>query len=138
MRWVKAALLLIGSLALAGASYVVLDNIAVPAAIAIIGVIVACMSVALGGSDDGAAPVANPRAGGSVRSQSPNRVLPQPADPTQYPPQPQGYAQEPAQAYRQEPGYHQGHVQGYPQAPQQGWGPRVDPDEAAWREAQRR
>ncbi|WP_157017951.1 hypothetical protein [Cryptosporangium arvum] len=127
MRWVKAALLLVASAALAVASYVVLDNIAVPAAIAIIGVIVACMSVALSGSDTGPAPVANPRAGGPVPSAAPNRV-PAPGEP----------------ASRYQPGYRdgrsEGHVQTHGQVPPPAgrWPRHVDPDTEAWREARRR
>lgn len=77
MRWVKAALVLVLSTTVGIVTYLATDNLAVPAALVSIGVIIACMTVALAGDGGGSAPVPNPRAasGEAMRSAAPDRRM---------------------------------------------------------------
>lgn len=125
MRWVKAALLLGVCVAAAAGLYVLFDNIAVPAALVLIGVIGACMSVALAGDGSGAAaPDPRMRTGDVPQQrQAPQRQAPQQRQ-AQYDQQPQ---YEQPRYERQAPQRH-GHPQ---QWPHEG----SNPDSDAWRSA---
>jgi hypothetical protein len=118
MAWVKAALLFGLTAVAAYLIYGVTDNIAVPSAVVFIGVIGACMSVALAGdsADAGPAPASgNPRAaaGAAPRLAYPDRTGAATAPAT---------APDPRSAPADE---------GWPAG-------NADPDTAAWREAARR